>query len=543
MYYHLPTGTGKTRVAAALIQELLKYGRVIFLAHRKELITQAAASLRQDLPGWQIGTVMAGENQIHADVVVASVQTLASGDRLEQLLASDGKLDAKSRFVGMLIDECHHAVPGSGYDRIMTALTAHTKRAAIIGCTATPYRADKAVMQGLLPTCTFSRTIKAMQIAGVLAPVTWSPVHVGVDFSHLKSSSRGGESDYAEEDIARVLQPRLEEIVEKTAPLLGNRPTVVFAATVAQAKDLASLYREVGLRALSIWGEMAVQDRRQALTLWKQGNVQIVVNVGILTEGFDYQPELPNTEGLAAMVIARPTKSPGLYLQMLGRGTRPKPGEYQDCLVIDIAGNANLIESKQIVLPKALGEPVSEEIYGILENPVLLDDLRNVDCSRDLDVDDLGVVAKEKRPIILRNTDPLSRSWLAWGKSNDTYYTDLMQGSMVLLALEERSGLYTGRVLTRQNWVFTGDQPLTDNALPLHELMQHVNLLVAAHGVPKQVVGKDAGWRQQLASEKAISYLARLDPDAGTQARRHAWNKHAVGMAITAGLLREGKYL
>lgn len=516
LYYQLPTGGGKTYVASQIMQTA--QGRMLFIAHRKELIWQTAEAFRLDLPGRTVGICMGTENDIHAEIIVASIQTLSRG-RLEKILAQ-GPLAL------VMIDEAHHATAKNAYGTLVRTIRDACPQCPVVGCTATPYRADKESMQEVLPHCSFARTIEDLQKESYLAATVWRPIHVDADWSKIRSSSLDGEKDYDQGELAEALMPSLSQIVAKSKPILGARPFVAFAPTVKLAQALAEAYQAAGMQVLAIWGEMPKDLRAEVLASWKSGHTQGVVNVGILTEGFDF----PN---LAAIVLARPTMSPGLYLQMVGRVTRPKSGPWSDALILDVAGNANLIETKQIVLPKVL-EAVSSEDEALMAEPALMDSYEPEEKEEE---------EKEERPRSYKILDPLSKSWASWLKRGDCYVASLGTESTAVLKRESERGLWQGFVLwpAEEQWdeesrvkrvVRWHRRRVTVAPKPLRDMMGHVNQVIASNGI-KHLVEKKASWRNDAASSAQLGYLKKLMADEAKQAERFGWSKGEVALAIT----------
>src|SRR5712692_2519910 len=148
-YYALPTGVGKTRIMTMLIDIYRNQGRVLVIAHRKELIEQTAASIRDDIENIGVGIVMAEKNEIDKQVIVGTWQSLTP-TRLEAVFS--GALGHPlEHFSLVLFDESHHAIAGSAYERIADQVRQHSSHVATVGCTATPFRSDKAKMQDVLP--------------------------------------------------------------------------------------------------------------------------------------------------------------------------------------------------------------------------------------------------------------------------------------------------------------------------------------------------------------------------------------------------------
>jgi superfamily II DNA or RNA helicase len=234
----------------------------------------------------------------------------------------------------VLIDEAHHAVSGSVYERILATVedAAGTQPVAIVGLTATPYRSDEQSMLEVLPVCAFARTIPEMVQEGYLAPLTWKPVQVDLDLAEVATTRHSGELDYAETTLARQLLGETITVwlVAHTASLIEQRPTLVFVASVQHADYLSAAFRACGFSAAVVSGRTGRRQRDELFANWRRGSIQVVCNCALLTEGYDFP-------GIAALVIARPTLSPGFYMQMLGRGMRKAEGK-TDCLVIDVLG-------------------------------------------------------------------------------------------------------------------------------------------------------------------------------------------------------------
>lgn len=537
-YYALPTGTGKTRIMTMLVELYMRAGRVLVIAHRKELIEQTAASICDDIEGVDVGIVMAEKNETWSDIIVGTWQSLTP-TRLEAVLTAVSTDPhalspdfACPAFSLILIDEAHHAIKDSAYDRIIQQVRQHSPRVAVVGATATPFRSDKASMQDVLPECAFTRSISEMQAAGWLAPLRWQAVKLSMDFSRIKQASVDGEADYNQEQLYRVVSPQTAEIVARTAPHFGTRPVMVFAINVAHAHALSAAYNAAGIASMALSAQTHRTLRKDTLDAWKQGAIQCVVNVSLFTEGFDYSPLAPNCNGLGVVVIAAPTMSPSRYLQMIGRGTRLKPqaGDFKDCLVFDVASNANLLETKQIVLPKML--PTLQD--GIFEMPptefVDFDGVKEVELNE--------VIGGTKPPTELKINDPLSVSWLPWGHNimNDCYYASLSfdKGSQeyaLIIPSQRKDGLYRAFILQKDDrgW---HKQDVTARCKPLQQLMHHINHIIASNG-RKSFTHKDNPKRLEMPSQAQMNFLAGKSPKYHQLARQGSWNKGQVSSIIT----------
>jgi ATP-dependent helicase IRC3 len=238
-YVDLPTGTGKSTIAAAFAAQRLARGRVLALVHCQDLALQLAQTLRRE--DLEVGLVMEGSRVLDTPVVVTTVQSLTP-EVTQDLLAAN-----PIPILTVLIDEAHHAVSDSSYERVLVDIehAAGAQPVATVGWTATPYRTDERSMLDLLPVCVFARTIPEMVQEGYLAPLTWQPVQVNLDLHQIATTRKSGELDYAETTLARHLlhEAITARIVQHAASRIGQRPTLVFAASVQHAQQLTAAFR------------------------------------------------------------------------------------------------------------------------------------------------------------------------------------------------------------------------------------------------------------------------------------------------------------
>jgi superfamily II DNA or RNA helicase len=313
----LPTGGGKTVVFGSLIKdEVDAGGTALVLAHRDELLTQAREKLVAIEPSLEMATglVKAGSNDVNAQVVVASVQTLGRQARLDQL---------PDHFDLVVVDEGHHATADS-YQRIME----HVAGSPILLVTATPERADGKSLETIVEEMVFARSIEWMVDQGYLVPPRGKRISVDVDLSKVKKS----HGDFQADDLAAALEnaDALDDILATYVEHAEGRKALIFCPTVAMAHHTASVFRGAGLAAEAVDGTTPEEERHGILHRLHTGETQIVANVGVLTEGFD-EPSI------GCIIIAAPTKSRVKYTQIVGRGLRLYPGK-EDCLILDVVG-------------------------------------------------------------------------------------------------------------------------------------------------------------------------------------------------------------
>jgi superfamily II DNA or RNA helicase len=379
----LPTGTGKTVVFTHLVDRNA-YGRTLILAHREELIWQAAAKV-EVITGTKPSIEMANH---HADegffrrskVVVSSVQTQNASNRLL-------KFDP-TQFSMVIIDEAHHA-PAKSYRRIIDYYKKNNPDVKVLGVTATPDRADEKALGMIFDEVAYEYKIHDAITDGWLVPVKQRSVIVSsLDYSGIKTTA----GDLNGKQLAAVMEyeKNLHGIATPTLEIIGDRKTLVFAASVAHAERLCEIFNRHKFGS-SEWvcGKTHKDARRETLRRFAEGKTKILVNVGCFTEGFDE----PTVE---VIVLARPTKSRALFAQMVGRGTRTLPhivdgletpeerrnaiaASGKPCLeIVDFVGNSG--RHKLIHTANLLGGVYSEE-----EIVRAKEVLANTDESKDVD--------------------------------------------------------------------------------------------------------------------------------------------------------------
>ncbi len=318
----LPVGAGKTYVFSRVVELMTRNGgRAMILAHRRELIAQAAASIER-VTGSRPAIEMADQQADlggaalfnRSPVVVASKDSLR-GMRLRKFDWSQFRL--------IVTDEAHHAAARS-YRSIYDHAREKNPDIKHLGVTATPTRNDGKGLAAIFDSVAFQMDIIHMIHAGWLVPVRQQYVRVtGLDFSGLRTIA--GDLDQSALSAMLEKEKPLHQMVSPTMEIVGDRRTLVFAASVSHAERIAEIMnRHRPNCAEFVSGKTPGDERAAIFERFGSGRTQFLVNVGIATEGWDD----PATDGRGVQVIAmmRPTKSTGLYCQMIGRGTRPLPG-------------------------------------------------------------------------------------------------------------------------------------------------------------------------------------------------------------------------
>lgn len=354
----LPTGSGKTVIFAHLAADWLEHRgggtRVVVLVHRDELADQAIAKLHAVAPGLDIGKVKAGDDQLTSDVLVCSVQTLARERRMNRLL--DSQQDHGT--IGLVIvDECHHAAAVS-YRNIMAALgcyhmdeeNAYGHRAGTraVGFTATLARGDGVGLGSVWESVVYNRTVLEMIRDGFLVDVKGRDVDLQMDLGSVKTTAGDYQAKSLGEAIVAADGPH--NIARAVREYAADRRPIVFTPDVITAHLTAGELGKLGIRCGVIEGRTPREERQLIYKKYRTGEIRCLVNCMVLTEGADF----PWAD---CAVIARPTRSAPLYVQMVGRVLRPWPGK-QDALVLNVIGAGGTL-STLIDLDPGLVTPVA----------------------------------------------------------------------------------------------------------------------------------------------------------------------------------------
>lgn len=294
----LPTGCGKTIVFAKITENRVRAGgRVLILAHRGELLEQAADKI---LKACGLGcSVEKAEQSCIGQwyrVTVGSVQTLMRDKRLAQFPADF--------FTHIVIDEAHHAISDS-YQRILT----HFSGAKVLGVTATPDRGDMKNLGQVFDTLAYEYTLPKAIKEGYLSKIKAVTIPLNIDFSGVSVQA----GDFKAADIDTALDPYLEQIAVEMEHYCKDRKTVVFLPLVKTSQKFRDLLLRHGFRAAEVNGESP--DRAEILDDFDHDKYNVLCNSMLLTEGWD----CPSVD---CVIVLRPTKVRALYSQMVGRGTR-----------------------------------------------------------------------------------------------------------------------------------------------------------------------------------------------------------------------------
>lgn len=306
----LPTGCGKTIVFAKVTEDCVRKGdRVLILAHRGELLDQAADKLKKTT-GLNSAVEKAESSCLGSwfRVVVGSVQTLMREKRLGQF--------PEDYFNTIIIDEAHHCISDS-YQKVLK----HFPDAHVLGVTATPDRGDMRNLGQYFESLAYEYTLPKAIKEGYLTPIKALTIPLKIDMSGVSVQA----GDFKASDIGTALDPYLEGIAQEMQKYCADKKTVVFLPLVKTSQKFRDVLNNYGFQAAEINGDS--QDRAEILADFESGKYNVLCNSMLLTEGWD----CPSVD---CVVVLRPTKVRSLYCQMVGRGTRLSPGK-EHLLLLD----------------------------------------------------------------------------------------------------------------------------------------------------------------------------------------------------------------
>ena len=306
----LPTGTGKTVVFAKVVEDRVNNGgRALVLAHRGELLSQAADKI-MDASGMACALEKAESTSLGSNmpVTVGSVQSLAQPKRLARF--------PRDYFTDIVVDEAHHCLSDS-YQRVL----AHFPKANILGVTATPDRGDMKNLGQFFDSKAYEYTMPQAIRDGYLCPIKAQMIPLELDISGVKVTS----GDFSSGEIGSALEPYLDQIAREMTHYCKGRKTVVFLPLIQTSQKFCAILNCYGLRAAEVNGNS--ENRAEVLRDFENGRYDVLCNSMLLTEGWD-------CPAVDCVVVLRPTKVRSLYQQMVGRGMRLFPGK-EHLLLLD----------------------------------------------------------------------------------------------------------------------------------------------------------------------------------------------------------------
>ncbi|PSR79302.1 P-loop containing nucleoside triphosphate hydrolase protein [Coniella lustricola] len=349
----LATGGGKTVIFTQLIQHIeprsKKATKTLILAHRRELVEQAARHCINTYPALSVEIDMANTKSSGvADITVASVASLQREDRLEKYDPRNFKL--------ILVDEAHHIV-ASGYMKVLKHFGLDQKRPDsphLVGVSATFSRFDGLKLGAAIDEIVYHKDYVDMIDEKWLSGVLFTTVKSTADITQVRKMSGGG--DFVSSELSKAVNTdQVNEVTVRSwlAKAPERKSTLVFCVDLNHVAGLTAKYREHGLDARFVTGETPKIERGETLDAFKRGEFPVLLNCGVFTEGTD----IPNID---CVVLARPTRSRNLLVQMIGRGMRLHAGK-KDCHIIDMVSS---LETGIVTVPTLFGLDPEEVVQG-----------------------------------------------------------------------------------------------------------------------------------------------------------------------------------
>ena len=344
----LPTGCGKTVCFASVVKDQVdRGGRALIIAHRGELLDQAADKVKQ-VTGLECAYEKAGSSSIGSmfPITVGSVQSLCQERRLQ--------LVPRDFFSTIVVDEAHHCLSDS-YQRVLD----HFTDANVLGVSATPDRGDKRNLGRYFDSCAFEYTMTQAIRQHYLCPIRAQMIPLQLDISEVGVAN----GDYSAGDIDVALEPYLYQIAREIANGYSDRKTVVFLPLIHTSQQFCEILNDMGVPTAEVNGNSA--DRADILRDFEAGRYSVLCNSMLLTEGWD----CPSVD---CICVLRPTKVRSLYQQMVGRGMRLFPGKKELILLDflwhthrhDLCRPSSLI-SKDAEIAAQIDRQVADAPYGV----------------------------------------------------------------------------------------------------------------------------------------------------------------------------------
>lgn len=520
----LPTGTGKTPLFSMIRSYFGFTGRVLILVHREELAAQAADKLQKWNPNETVGVEMASSYApSSATFVVAGVATLGR--------ASSSRLAAfdPSSFDAVITDECHHSTAKS-YTNIFNhfGCLSQNSKTLLLGVTATPNRGDGTPLAQVYDEIVYQKSILEAIREGWLVNLKGIRIHTGEDLDNI--NTRAGDFEQDKLALAVNTPERNDLIVRKWIENAHDRQSVVFCVDIQHAKDLSERFNHYGIASQAIWGDDP--ERATKLRAHRGKHLRVLTNCGVLTEGYD-------DPGIGCIVLARPTKSGLLFVQMAGRGTRLPEGvdnlvdakrrglavTKDDCIVLDVVDNTQRHSLSTLNSLFGLGN-LEENGKNITElvDKVEAAKAKNPDLDMDkvTDFESLEFQASEvdlfkiKWPPIITNN-----SMLQWHQNTD-------KDSFVLMLPLGESMAIVPNMLNKYAVVGSvHGNKIREDVDDLPEAFRVADLFVSVHGKDyTRILKREARWMAEPMTERQVRLFQRLRvpiPEGMTKGDAHKY--------------------
>lgn len=546
----LATGAGKTVVFTQLIDRLTPVSKhatkTLILAHRRELVEQATRHCTNAYPDKTVEVEMGNTHATgRADITVASIQSITSGDRISKF---DPKL-----FKLVLVDEAHHIV-APGYLHTLAHFGLDKKTASsplLVGVSATFSRFDGLRLGSAIDEIVYHKDYVDMIGEKWLSDVIFTTIRSTADLSNVKNAPNG---DFQSSELSSVVNTAaINELTVRSwlARARERKSTLVFCVDLAHVSGLTQAFRHHGIDARFVTGNTPKLDRGERLDAFKKGEYPVLVNCGVFTEGTD----IPNID---CVLLARPTRSRNLLVQMIGRGMRLYPGK-ENCHIIDMVSS---LETGIVTTPTLFGLDPSELVEGASVGYMRALEARAADTELD--------EAREEEVPIGAGSNP--------SDANLDGHVTFVEYDSVFDLISDTSNEKRIRALSKNAWVYVGQdryvlcgpkgtyirlekmekeqeggpsfEAFEIRALPQslskarfakpHKLLEASTLMDAVHGAdnyalqkyPRILIVKFMEWRKGPPTEGQLTFLNKVRVD-GTKLKETDITKGQAADMIT----------
>jgi superfamily II DNA or RNA helicase len=452
----LGTGAGKTVIFSSLISQ--QKVRTLIIAHTLELLQQAKDKLVMVDPSINVGLVDANHKEFDQPVVIASLQSATQPANLKKLIAQDFKL--------LVYDECHHATAPSA-KKLIDALGFGVDTSKLfVGFTATAF---KLGLGDVFDHIAYEKTTQQLIEEEYLVRPKGIKIATDIDLKNVRTI----DGDFASASLAQIIDtPKMNGVVVDAylKHAIGKR-TICFGITVAHAQHLSDTFQEYGVSSSVISSDTPREDRCRILKDFRDGRIDVLSNCSVLTEGIDF----PETE---CIIVAKITRSRGLYQQMVGRGLRKFPNK-AECIIIDLSDKNHSVCSSAFLLNDANQSEVSSGAKQKKDQRAALPPLLN-----------------PKLKSALLNFDPLGKSY-TWAKEDRSY--KMKGASMTIAVTPQTEELYQVTVITRD------DLNLLASNLSFEYAFAAAEDFARANKKNFSVSDQDADWRKLPLTDKQLA--------------------------------------
>lgn len=533
-----PTGFGKTIALSGVVARIHKErpGKVLVLQHRDELVGQNSKKFLTVNPGANISLFTAERRSWLGNTVFAMVQTLSRENRLATM----------PPLAAIVVDETHHIVAES-YQRIVNHAREMNPDLWLYGVTATTARTDGKRYDGIFNNVADQVTIAELIASGHLVPPRTFVLDAAGTTADLQNVDMRG-AEYDMEQVNEILNKRVvhNEVIRHWKEKAGSRCTIVFCSNIEHAEDTTAAFVDAGVNAVVLHGKLSKKARRDIVESFERGEIQVLVNVNVLTEGFDHQP-------VSCIILLRPSSAKGPFIQMIGRGLRIVdlklfPGLIKtDCIVLDF-GTASMTHGtlEETVRLTEKAREYADESDMVFQCPNCLGEIPSVSeecplCGYQIEVEkaamqeEFGLEAEELDNVTMREINLLQKSNYSYIDMFDDDHSLMVNGFTAWAGLFQHEGI----------WYALGAIPRQRGVTMLRAGERYAAMAAADDFMniyeDEPAARKNKRWKTEPATKKQLKMLGRspldmtLTKDKAAALITFGFNKRAIqGLIFSA---------